>query len=510
MTLRQLAATAVVGVWVAVLGVHVRREYFGPPELALIAGARALAPGTNYFVIRMNGSAIGVASARLDTTAEGFLFEDNTTLSVPAMGRSHAARTLTRIRMSEALRMQSFQFELASEIGNFAVTGTTAGDSTMNLVIAAGGDVQRTSVALDPDVLLDAAASMRLAAAGELQVGREFSMTVFDPSSLSDRRVTMRVTATDTLELPDSAAYDAATATWAVSSTDTIPVWRLEQEFGGVVIGTWVDEDGATVRAESPVGFTIERTAYELARQEFARSSSDPQLAAGYGTIIESTAIASSTELVPSDNGNRLAVQLRNVDLTGFDLEGGRQQLRGDTLIVTRETAEQFTASYALPYAGDGEPAAELGGSALIQVDDPRIRERARAIVGSTTDPAEAARRLNEWVYENLRKEITVSVPSAVQVLEAGRGDCNEHTVLYVALARAIGLPTRTAVGLVQIQGQFYYHAWPEVWLDEWVAVDPTLGQLPADATHLRFLIGGLARQVELIRLIGRLQLEVV
>ena len=82
--------------------------------------------------------------------------------------------------------------------------------------------------------------------------------------------------------------------------------------------------------------------------------------------------------------------------------------------------------------------------------------------------------------------------------------------MLYVALARALGLPARTAVGLVHPNGRFYYHAWPEVWLDGWVAVDPTLDQYPADATHLRFLVGGLARQVELIRLIGRLDLEIV
>jgi transglutaminase-like putative cysteine protease len=66
-------------------------------------------------------------------------------------------------------------------------------------------------------------------------------------------------------------------------------------------------------------------------------------------------------------------------------------------------------------------------------------------------------------------------------------------------------------VGLVHIRGTFYYHAWPEVWLGEqWVAVDPTLDQYPADASHLRFLTGGLARQVELIRLIGRLELDII
>jgi transglutaminase-like putative cysteine protease len=120
------------------------------------------------------------------------------------------------------------------------------------------------------------------------------------------------------------------------------------------------------------------------------------------------------------------------------------------------------------------------------------------------------AELLTHWVYGNLKKEITISVPSAVQVLEDRRGDCNEHTVLYVALARALGLPARTAAGLVYLRGQFYYHAWPEVWLGDWVAVDPTLGQYPADASHLRFTVGGLARQVELLRVIGRLGLTVV
>jgi transglutaminase-like putative cysteine protease len=109
-----------------------------------------------------------------------------------------------------------------------------------------------------------------------------------------------------------------------------------------------------------------------------------------------------------------------------------------------------------------------------------------------------------------LEKEITFSIPNARQVLESRRGDCNEHTVLFVAMARALGLPARTAVGLVYVDGAFFYHAWPEVWLGDWVAVDPTFGQVPADAAHLRFVIGGIAQQVEIVRLIGNLHIEVI
>ena len=60
------------------------------------------------------------------------------------------------------------------------------------------------------------------------------------------------------------------------------------------------------------------------------------------------------------------------------------------------------------------------------------------------------------------------------------------------------------------MNGKFYYHAWPEIWLERWVAVDPTFGQFPADASHLRFTIGGLARQTDLLRLVGALHIDVL
>ena len=63
---------------------------------------------------------------------------------------------------------------------------------------------------------------------------------------------------------------------------------------------------------------------------------------------------------------------------------------------------------------------------------------------------------------------------------------------------------------IAYVDGKFYYHAWPEVLLGEWVPVDPTFGQFPADAAHLRFVVGGLARQTELLRLMGNLKIDVL
>jgi len=50
---------------------------------------------------------------------------------------------------------------------------------------------------------------------------------------------------------------------------------------------------------------------------------------------------------------------------------------------------------------------------------------------------------------------------------------CNEAATLFVALARSTGLPARTVAGLIYMNGRFYYHAWAEVYLTDWVAVTP-------------------------------------
>ena len=507
MKLRSIIGPLVIAGWAVVVGFHVKREYFMSSALQLEQGARSLAPGRHWYSVRLNDATIGIGSSSLDTVKGDFRFEDDLTLDVPALGKVHRSRVRTVITLKPDLTLRDFDFALTSEIATFAVRGVTQPDSSISLVTRAGGTEQTTSMQGDAALMLDAGIPLRLAASGQLAVGRDYAFRVFDPAAMAAREMTMKVVARDTIVVPDSAMR--VNNRWQASRYDSIATWKLEQRYGGVVFTTWIDDDGQVVRATSPLGFTIERTYVELAQQDWRAVGKGAALAEGYGALIQGTAISSNIDIGDLDTRPELRVRLGNVDLIGFDLVGGRQKLQGDTLVITRESTLP-APGYALPYRGGGEIGKELESSPLIQVNDPEIVATARRIVGNTTDPVEASRRLTTWVYQNLEKDVTLSVPSARQVLDARTGDCNEHTVLYVALARAVGLPTRTAVGLVYLRGQFYYHAWPEVWLGEWVAADPTLGQYPADASHLRFIIGGLARQVELIRLIGRLQLEVL
>jgi Transglutaminase-like enzymes, putative cysteine proteases len=113
-------------------------------------------------------------------------------------------------------------------------------------------------------------------------------------------------------------------------------------------------------------------------------------------------------------------------------------------------------------------------------------------------------------VYDHIQKIPVVSIPSAVDVLKTREGDCNEHTVLFTALARAAGIPAKMNVGIVYMNGRFYYHAWPAVYVGTWVDMDPTFGQTIADGTHIRLIEGDLNRQLDVIKLIGKIKLEVI
>jgi hypothetical protein len=514
MRARTVAGWTVLGIWVGALGWQARREYF-QPELSRLAEATAtLAPGTNFYALRMGGQVIGISSSLLDTVPEGFVLEEVMNLELQALGQPGTAVARTRVVLTPTLRMTDFAFSLTTDAGVMSAEGRVDGDSLIRVDVGTGGTVESLTFRVQEPPLFTAALPIRLAKGGELVVGRTLRLAVFDPSSVSLRTVEIEVMEEDVVMVPDSAVFDAAAGRWAAASESPVRAWRLRESFGGVTLDSWIDEDGRVVRSTSAMGLSVERTAYELALQEQEDARSGLAAGGGVGTdVVLATAIASN-RIIPDPFGEEeLRFLLAGVDLTGFELDGGRQELRGDTLVVRREDWSRLDPGYTLPYPSMDMREA-LEAEPLIQSGDPRILDAARTIaqigMRGRANPRTVAERLTQGVFLLLDKTVSFSLPSATQVLESRRGDCNEHTVLYVAMARSVGLPARVAVGLVYLEGAFYYHAWPEVWLGEWVAVDPTFGQTPAGAAHLRFVTGSPAQQLEIARLIGALRIEVL
>ena len=508
---KRTIGTMIVVVWIAMVGWKARDEYFQPELIRLAEAALTLAPGINFYTLTMNDRTVGQATSRLDTVPDGFQLEDLMNLELPALGQTGFAVARTRVKLDPSLVMENFSFTLDSEVGRFEASGELLPDTTLEVRIVSAGSEQNLSFRLPQPPIMSNVVPIRVAMGEGLEVGKTVRLPVFDPTSLSTRTVEVHILDHDTLLVTDSAAI-GADGRWALARQDPVPAWKIAEEFGGIRVESWVDEDGRILQASSALGFAMQKTEYELARQ----AQEDSRLVSGSpidDDVILSTAVQSNVDFDDVTQHDELRFRLTGVDLEGFQLDGGRQSLRGDTLIIRRASWDEVDPGYRLPYAFM-DLRESLEPEPLIQSDDERIIRRARQITNRRTqwsqDPKEVARQLTTAVYNMLEKEITFSVPNAVQVLETLQGDCNEHTVLYVAMARALGLPARTAVGLVFINGAFFYHAWPEVWLDEWVAVDPTFGQYPADASHIRFVIGGLAQQVEIVRLIGSLDIEVL
>jgi hypothetical protein len=151
-----------------------------------------------------------------------------------------------------------------------------------------------------------------------------------------------------------------------------------------------------------------------------------------------------------------------------------------------------------------------LRSSLSVESEAPEIVAKAREIAGSETDAYAAAKKVVAWVGSHMRKDYGFNADRATDVLRQMRGDCTEHSLLTVALLRALGVPARRVDGVVFNQSgdgvnALYWHEWVEAWVGStWTQLDPTFGQPVADATHLTL---GEESQADIIPLLGKLRI---
>lgn len=509
MSRRAGIATAVLLLWLVGLALLARRELFRPQAVLLAEAGLRVTPGGEYYAVRQEGRQVGFASTTIDTTVLGVQVEDYFVVDLFADSEIHRASGRLRAELTRRLHLDRFTLELGASLGPYRARGQVFGDTLLRLVVSTDGVAADTQlVRLSRPVLLPTAVPLALVLGSRPRVGDRHEFAIFDPLSMAASEVAVRVLAESVFVVADSARPDSAIMKWVPALDDTVRAWRIEQEGDGPLSG-WVDEQGRMIESRQLGNLTLHRTAFEIAYQNWI---GDPERRTRLGReddIQETTAIAANAPIHNRASLAVLRVRLLRVEPARWELDGGRQRLLGDTLVIAREDDARLAAAYRLPMA-ETRFSAELAAETLVQSDAPEMRRLAARIAAGERDPRIVAERLTRWVHDSVRKHITMTVPNAMQVLRTRRGDCNEHTQLYVALARALGLPSRAAAGLAYVGGKFYYHAWPEVWLGDWVAVDPTFGQFPADAAHLRFVIGGYARQADLLRLIGTLDIDVL
>lgn len=459
----------------------VRMDFFTREEPGEASARPAgLAAGESWRVISREGQRIGYTRRQLTRGASGYHLEEEVFMRLNQMGAIQELETSLQAAIQEDGTLSFFAYRLTSGIFQYRIQGIS---EPGQLVLLAGTpeDLRRIVLPLTEQPYLASSLVDNLGS-HSWQEGQSRTFPLLDPS------------------LP---ALKPALVTYRgrekiVISGRTHPASRYSLEFSGVRQDAWIDDDGRVLRESGLLGITIEAADQEEARRDFPP-------AAG-GDLVEAASIPADREIENPAGLRRLAVRLRNLPRGEFFLEGGRQILRGDTLVIEKESMAGITRAKMEP----AERERLLMATPQIQSDHPLIKEALAKIISPGDAPLMRARKIMAWVDKNIEKKPVLSVPNALDTLKSRRGDCNEHAALVAALGRAAGIPTAVEAGLVYQRGRFYYHAWNVFYLDGWLTADAALGQLPADVTHIRLARDEGAGLAVLLQLMGKLKIEIV
>ena len=444
--------------------------------------------------IYFNGSPVGFTHTAIEpfqikNGVSGYRIVNRTWMNFLVLHTRNKVSFNSEAIVDDDYRMREFKFELNSGRHVMRVSGVMRGRDSIALKVDSQGAVTRRVMRLPTRKgFIVAGILSPFNSFGTLQVGRRYSVDVFNPFSLELEPLEVNIAGKEKLRV----------------NNEDIDTFIVESNYRGIIQKSWVDSKGEMVKEETGMGWILLREDPSVAGRVYANiGKNDTELAA-------LVSLASNVALEPA-NLSCLKVSLTGLSGEGFALPSQRQKIieaeGGRTVIEISKDAVDEARALSLPLRGMPD---FLKATDFVQSDDPAVRSLARSIVGTEKNSFRAAAKINQWVYKNINKIPVVSIPSAVDVLKTREGDCNEHTVLFTALSRAAEIPARMNVGIVYLNGRFYYHAWASVYVGKWVDMDPTFGQTIADAAHIRFIEGELNRQLDIIRLIGKIKLEVI
>ncbi len=158
-----------------------------------------------------------------------------------------------------------------------------------------------------------------------------------------------------------------------------------------------------------------------------------------------------------------------------------RRDAGGDLVLESRRDARRR--------ADPDELGALSAPTTVHPAGDPAIKRLAQRAASGLTDPTRQVEALVHFVHGYIDYAEEASGRTVLNVLRDRRGDCTEYANLLTTMARALGYAARTVTGLAyDVEAQaFALHNWSEVAVDGWwLPVDPTWGQVPVDAGHLR------------------------
>jgi hypothetical protein len=445
----------------------------------------------NWTKITFNETPIGYSqtqlSVREENPDEAALLQNRTVLQIKVLGVPQKVTSTATVVLDQEYRLQRFDFLLYSRQYTAHIKGKRSRGRMFDVVVQTGAGSNTLQVEIPDDAVIYS--PMNELAMSRLRPGQRMRIKTFDPITL--RTATVLVEAVREEEI------------FVMDETHSTTVLTLT--YLGFTMRAWMSKQGRILRQETPLGWTIEAT-------DHADAMSLEFDASGMDDVILANAIPLHGTIANQSGCRAMTVRMEEFHLEPEMVTSYRQE------VSNVEEGQVELTMRKIPWPEESRSIEELKGlypeylvsTPFVQSDHRDIVKQAKKIIGTETDSLAASARIFDWVYGNVEKIPTVSLPSALDVLKQRKGDCNEHTYLYTALARAVGIPAQIRIGLVYHQNAMYFHAWPSVYVGEWVEMDPTLGQQEVDVTHIALLEGEIDRQMELMKVIGRLSIHIV
>ncbi len=474
-----LVKAAICVIWLLLFAMLLQRDSFvrtiSSRETAVLEQARHTAYQGIYFKDRKIGY---VQHHSIPADDDTVAVSQRAVMDLTISGQSHPIDLDLRATVDQSSRLLDFHFNFSSPFYRMEATGEVSG-ATVSFTLDTGNSIIKDRITLpDPPLLPTSRRAYLLSQ--DMTVGEKIRIPWFDPLSLTAK--------TSLVE------YRGREKT--LINQRVYLLHRFTELFAGVRVNVWLDDDGSVVKEESPAGFVFIREPEFKAKMVDGRGQ---DLLAGVSIQITGT--------MPDLSGREeIRYRLKLPEEGEFDLSSGRQDFVDPILTVRRERLPNSGSSPSDP-CDDADR--ELQASPYIQSDAEEIIALSREITAGASSPLAQAAALADWVFDNLEKRPVIGIPDALSTLKARIGDCNEHASLFAALARAAGIPTKIAVGVVWQKDAFYYHAWNEVCIGgTWISLDTTTNQLPADLTHLKFVEGELQEQIRIGSLLNNLAIE--
>jgi transglutaminase-like putative cysteine protease len=440
-------------------------------------------PREHWAGIVFNGAKIGFAHTEIVPLAgqpRRFEIRSEASLLLAFLGFEKRIQLRSRDIVDPDLTLRSFESTYHIDGSNLLVIGE-ASSTQLRWRSDNAGQVVDRRIDLDGPVVPVSAVLMYPALYG-LELERQFRFRVFDGETQQVSEVEQRVTGFETSELFSGEAY------------------RVVTRMQGRQTTSWISRDGQPVFERALNGVLISATETEQEAKRYLAQASLNKL----DVMLDFSLVRPDTAIDRARSVSRLEVVVAGVDAQ--PLSGGGQNCYAE------DGAWRCMLDTSVAPPGSRERK-DLSDSITVPWGHPDLRSIAAKITsGADTDPARAERIL-DWLAAHIRKS-PADAFSALDVLRTRSAECQGHAYLYTALARASGVPTRVANGLVYSDeyGGFLYHSWAESLLDgRWVAVDPTFRQMPADATHIKLLEGeALADLARLADWVGRVSVRIL